>query len=78
MSKRKADWLGDMTKFSNRLLMAIEVSSISQTELAKLSGINPTQINHFINSDREPTLRNLAKMMPHLKVNAAWLIGVNL
>lgn len=68
-----ADYLKHNT-FAQRLAIALEVSRISQTELCGRTGIDGSVMSHYVNGGRKPGLDNLAAMLPHLKVDPAWLI----
>jgi len=61
--------------FGGRLHLQLNVVGITARQLSKLSGIAETTISHFITNSREPSLKNLRKIlrvMPH--ADARWLI----
>lgn len=61
--------------FALRLSIAIERESMRECDVAKRSGIDPTQINHFTRGRREPNLANLARILAVLQnTDARWLV----
>jgi transcriptional regulator with XRE-family HTH domain len=40
----------------------LRLAGITQQELAKRAGINPTALNHFMQGRREPRIKNLRKL----------------
>jgi transcriptional regulator with XRE-family HTH domain len=66
-----------MTDFSDRLGTALEGLEMSQTELARRSGIQPANISRFIGGHAEPSVANLTRLLRAMPgVNANWLLGV--
>lgn len=61
--------------FATRLRNVREMSSLSQSELAKKAGVNATQIAHFEGGSREPNLENLIKIIKALGISADVLLG---
>jgi transcriptional regulator with XRE-family HTH domain len=61
--------------FATRLRNVREMSSLSQSELAKKAGVNATQIAHFEGGKREPNLENLIKIIKALGISADVLLG---
>lgn len=49
---------------------------LSQTKLAKLSGLQPSTISHFERGTREPSLKNLVKLCKALGCSSDHLIGL--
>lgn len=63
------------SNFGDRLLLAIQVCGMTQTEFAKKSGIDRFHINHFVRSRRAPdfySLRDILESLP--SIDARWLI----
>ena len=61
--------------FAERLTAAREVRKLSQTELAKLSGLQPAAIGHFEHSRRKPSFANIRALAKALNVTADYLLG---
>jgi len=40
----------------------LELSGMTQAQLAKRAGLHPTAINHFLTGEREPRISNLRKL----------------
>lgn len=61
--------------FAERLTTAREARKLSQTELAKLSGLQPAAIGHFEHSRRKPSFANIRALAKALNVTADYLLG---
>lgn len=64
-----------MPTIAERLKMAMENSNISQTELAKRTGIGKSSISTYLAGNYEPKQKNIYRMAQVLNVNEAWLMG---
>ena len=53
----------------------MENSNISQTELAKRTGIGKSSISTYLAGSYEPKQKNIYRMAQVLNVNEAWLMG---
>lgn len=60
--------------FHQRLRLIREVRGMSQADLAKASGINPTQIAHFEGGKRQPSLDNFRALVLALRCTADYLL----
>ena len=61
-----------MQRFGKKLKNIRTTLGLSQSELAKLSGINSAAISHFETGGREPSLKNIVRLCRslHCKPNA--------
>lgn len=64
--------------FKDRLKIARERKSISQSELAKLSGLHPSSISHFENGKRDPNIKNIKKLSLALMCSSDFLLGITI
>lgn len=64
-------------KTALRLREALEDANISQQELADKSHIGKSSISHYINGSNEPRNKTAYKLAEVLKVNPAWLMGLD-
>ena len=64
-----------MATFSKRLRTAIDMRGISQTELAKKTGISKSSISHYLKGDWEGTQDAVYALALALNVSEAWLMG---
>lgn len=61
--------------FALRLSIAIERENLLECDVAKRSGIDATQVNHFTRGRRKPSLENLARILSALpNIDARWLV----
>lgn len=61
--------------FDWRLSIAIEREGLLECDLARRSGVDATQINHFTRGRREPSLANLTRILKALpNTDARWLV----
>ena len=61
--------------FSDNLKKAREAKGLSQTELAKRSGLQPSAVSHFETGRRAPSFDNLKRLADTLEVTTDFLIG---
>lgn len=62
--------------FSARLRIALECEGVSQRELARLTGIDESNISHYISGERKPGADNIAAILKALPLtDARWLLG---
>ena len=61
--------------FPERLRAARESKGLSQTDLAKRAGFQPSAICHFENGRRTPSLDSLRKLADALSVSLDYLAG---
>lgn len=64
-----------ISTIAERLRKAMENSNISQTELAKRTGIGKSSISTYLAGSYEPKQKNIYRMAQVLNVNEAWLMG---
>lgn len=65
----------DTDGFGARLLMARERRGLSQTEVARLAGLQPAAIGHFENNRRKPSFANVRALARALDVASDYLLG---
>ena len=61
---------------SKRFRIAMSNANISQQELAEKSGIGKSSISHYVNGSNEPGNKAAYAIASVLKVNPAWLMGL--
>lgn len=61
-------------KFSDRLRSAREQRNLSQTDLSKRSGLQPSAISHFETGKRAPSFDNLRRLADALGVSIDYLL----
>lgn len=62
-------------KFTDRLKAARERRGLSQTDLAKLTGLQPSAVSHFETGNRAPSFDNLKRLADALGVSIDYLLG---
>jgi len=62
-------------EFGDRLIAAREARGLNQTELAKLTGLQPAAIGHFERNRRKPSFANIRVLAKALGVTADYLLG---
>ena len=62
-------------KFSFRLRSAREKRDLSQGELAKRAGLQPSAVSHFETGSRKPSFDNLRRLADALKISTDYLLG---
>lgn len=63
------------TNFGERLREAREARSLNQTELAKLSKLQPAAVGHFEKNRRKPSFANIRALAKALNVTSDYLLG---
>jgi transcriptional regulator with XRE-family HTH domain len=61
--------------FPDRLRVAREYRGLTQSDLAKLTGLNPAAISHFETGGRKPSFDNLRLLADKLDVTTDYLLG---
>lgn len=61
--------------FAVRLRTAREQRELNQTELAKLTGLQPAAIGHFEANRRKPSFANIRALAKALEVSSDYLLG---
>lgn len=61
--------------FAVRLKEAMQNKTISQKELARLTGVAETQISHYLHGNVTPRGVTVIKLSKPLGVSAGWLMG---
>ena len=61
--------------FSDNLKKARVIKGLSQTELAKRSGLQPSAVSHFETGRRAPSFDNLKRLADTLEVTTDFLVG---
>lgn len=62
--------------FVRRLVEARENVRWSQSDLARVTGLQPAAVSHFETGQRLPSLVNLVKLANALQVSIDWLVGL--
>lgn len=62
-------------KFEGRLRKARQIKGLSQAELAKRAGFQPSAISHFETGARSPSFENLRRLADALGVSIDFLLG---
>lgn len=66
-----------MSTIAERLKKAMEISQMTQTELAQKTGIGKSSISTYLSGSYEPKQKNIYRMALALGVNEAWLMGAD-
>jgi len=66
--------MGPKTSFAARLRKAREDRELSQSDLARLAGLQPSAIAHFEAERRKPSFDNVRALAVALKVSADYLL----
>lgn len=66
-----------MNDFSSRLKKALEIKGMSQSELARRTGLTVVTISRYVNLYREPTAYALRKICEVLGVSSDYLLGID-
>ncbi|MCY3870800.1 MAG: helix-turn-helix transcriptional regulator [Gemmatimonadetes bacterium] len=61
--------------FSDNLKKIREIKGLSQAELAKRAGLQPSAVSHFETGRRAPSFDNLKRLADTLEVTTDFLIG---
>jgi transcriptional regulator with XRE-family HTH domain len=62
-------------KLGERLIKVRQERQLSQTDLAKKAGLQPSAISHFETNRRAPSAINLQRLADALDVSADYLLG---
>jgi transcriptional regulator with XRE-family HTH domain len=62
-------------KFSERLRLVREKRELSQSELARLAGLQPSAVAHFEADRRKPSFDNIRGLAKALSVTSDYLLG---
>ena len=62
---------------AKRIREALEDLNMTQQELADLSQIGKSSISHYVNGSNEPGNKSAYSLAQVLKVNPAWLMGLD-
>ena len=63
------------SKFPDRLRAARQLRRLSQSELAKKAGLEPSAVSHFETGRRAPSFDNLKALSEALQVTTDYLLG---
>lgn len=66
-----------MKELGDRLKLALKLKGMSQSELARRTGLTVVTISRYINLYREPTANALRKMCEVLGVSSDYLLGID-
>lgn len=66
-----------MSTIAERLKKAMDTVQMTQTELAKRTGIGKSSISTYLSGSYEPKQKNIYRMALALGVNEAWLMGAD-
>ena len=61
--------------FPERLRLAREIRELSQGDLAKRAGLQPSAVSHFETKARKPSFDNLRKLADALNCTTDYLLG---
>ena len=61
--------------FPDRLKKIRKSKGLSQSGLAKKTGLMPAAVSHFETGERKPSLENLVKLVDALSVSSDYLLG---
>lgn len=61
--------------FGTRLADARQARGLSQSELAKLAGLQPAAIGHFERDRRKPSFANVRALAKALNISSDYLLG---
>ncbi|MHB2016755.1 MAG: helix-turn-helix domain-containing protein [Candidatus Xenobia bacterium] len=67
--------MSTQTLFAERLKSARETKKLSQAELAKSAGLQPSHVSHFETGRRAPSSANLRALADALGVTTDFLLG---
>ncbi len=66
----------DITGFGQRLKYVRELYGLSQSDLAKKAGIQPSSISHFESGRRLPSYDNLFYLCRALNASGSYMLGL--
>ena len=61
--------------FAERLRRARDARGLSQSDVAKRSGLEPSAVSHFETGRRSPSFDNLKRLADALRVSTDYLLG---
>jgi transcriptional regulator with XRE-family HTH domain len=61
--------------FGHRLASIRQIRGLSQSDLAKRTGLKPSAVSHFETGRRLPAIHNLKVLCDALDISADYLIG---
>lgn len=64
-----------MSNFKDRLIRAMSLRGMTQSDLVKASGLSKPRINQYVNGVYEAKQDALLKLATALDINVAWLMG---
>lgn len=67
--------MAKVSTFANRLKEIMSIRSVSQAELARLSGISPSNISRYVKGDWEGKQDAVYKIAKAINCTEAWLMG---
>lgn len=67
----------NINEIQKRLREAIKYSNVSQKELAKKLGINPSTVSKYMRLDKYPSLDTFANICQILDVSSDDILGLN-
>ena len=65
-----------MTIIKTKIKELIKKNNISQTELARLTGITDCTMSRYMSGQRIPTVRNLVRIAKALNTSTDYLLGL--
>lgn len=66
-----------MKDLGDRLKVALKLKGMSQSDLARATGITTSAISRYINTSREPTTTMMRKICESLGVSSDYLLGID-
>lgn len=66
-----------MKELGDRLKLALKSKGMSQSDLARATGITTSAISRYINTSREPTATIMRKICESLGVSSDYLLGID-
>lgn len=64
-----------MTSISQRIVQALNLRGMKQSDLVSKTGIGKSSISTYISGAYEPKQKNISKLAEALDVNETWLLG---
>ena len=72
---RKNDMLKELIR--KRLIEEIDASGMSYAEIAKMVGVNRTNISQYKNTKKLPTVETLARICEVIGADANYILGIS-
>lgn len=66
-----------MKELGDKLKLALKLKGMSQSDLARATGITTSAISRYINTSREPTATMMRKICESLGVSSDYLLGID-